>query len=312
MNIRQLRCFETLMVLGTATDAAAALGISQPAVSVAIASLEKELGFALFERVKGRLRPTREAQFLLDDAKSAVGAIDRAVQTARAVRNHTHGNLVIASYPGIALEFLPRVIAKFLKPRPGVRVELLSRSSHVLHELIPAQSFDVAIADLPVNRQDVLTRALSLECVCVLPKRHPLGRKRLITPPDLHGMPFFSLFKEHLIYLRVANAFAAANTHWNVVAECRFFASACAFVSQSWGACIVDPITANDFARRGLLVRPFRPSIMYDIGILLPVRRPQSRLTRDFVVEVERELQVFGASAGSARMRAADVQRRKL
>jgi DNA-binding transcriptional LysR family regulator len=125
-------------------------------------------------------------------------------------------------------------------------------------------------------------------------------------------MPFFSLFKEHLIYLRVANAFAAANTHWNVVAECRFFASACAFVSQSWGACIVDPITANDFARRGLLVRPFRPSIMYDIGILLPVRRPQSRLTRDFVVEVERELQVFGASAGSARMRAADVQRRKL
>ena len=45
--------------LGTATDAAAALGISQPAVSLAIASLEKELGFALFERVKGRLRPTR-------------------------------------------------------------------------------------------------------------------------------------------------------------------------------------------------------------------------------------------------------------
>jgi DNA-binding transcriptional LysR family regulator len=303
VNVRQLRCFETVMTLGTATEAAAALGISQPAVSVAIASLEQELGFVLFERIKGRLKPTREAQFLLDDARSAMGALDRAAQTARAIRNHTHGNLVIASYPGIALEFLPRVLAKFLKSRPGVRVELLSRSSHVLHELIPAQSFDVAIADLPVNRQDVLTRALSLECVCVLPKRHALAGKRLIVPEDLHGVPFFSLFKEHLIYNRVARAFAAANAHWNVVAECRFFASACAFVAQSWGASIVDPITASDFAHRGLAVRPFRPSIVYDIGILLPARRPQSRLTKDFIPYVEREIRAFTGPAGRGRDR---------
>jgi DNA-binding transcriptional LysR family regulator len=282
-----------VMTLRTATEAAAALGISQPAVSLAIASLEKELGFVLFERVKGRLKPTREAQFLLDDAKSAMGALDRAAQTARAIRGRTHGNLVIASYPGIALEFLPRVLTKFLKSRPGVRVELLSRSSHVLHELIPAQSFDVAIADLPVNRQDVLTRAMPLECVCVLPKRHALAKKRFIVPQDLHGMPFFSLFKEHLIYYRVASAFAAANAHWNVVAECRFFASACAFVAQSWGATIVDPITASDFAGRGVVARPFRPSIVYDIGILLPMRRPQSRLTRDFIADVEREIGAF-------------------
>ena len=291
------------MALGTATEAAAALGISQPAVSLAIGSLERELGFVLFERVKGRLKPTREAQFLLDDAKSAIGAIERAGQTARAIRSRTHGNLVVASYPGIALEFLPRVLSRFLKSRPGVRVELLSRSSHVIHELIPAQSFDVAIADLPVNRQDVQTRAMSLECVCVLPRRHALAQKRFIEPKDLDGMPFFSLFKEHLIYYRVASAFAAANAHWNVVAECRFFASACSFVAQSWGASIVDPITASDFAQRGLAVRPFYPSIMYDIGILLPVRRPRSRLTRDFVAEVEREIALFTSTSKTVRPR---------
>jgi DNA-binding transcriptional LysR family regulator len=280
------------MTLGTATEAAAALGISQPAVSLAIASLEKELGFVLFERVNGRLKPTREAQFLFDDARSAMGALDRAAQTARAIRSRTHGNLVIASYPGIALEFLPRLLSKFLKTRPGVRVELLSRSSHVIHELIPAQSFDVAIADLPINRQDVETRAMSFECVCVLPKKHALARKRVIEPKDLHGVPFFSLFKEHLIYYRVASAFAAANVHWNVVAECRFFASACAFVSQSWGASIVDPITAKDFAHRGVVARAFRPAIIYDVGLLLPRRRPQSRLTKDFIAELEREIEL--------------------
>jgi DNA-binding transcriptional LysR family regulator len=301
VNVRQLRCFETVMALGTATEAAAALGISQPAVSLAIGSLERELGFVLFERVKGRLKPTREAQFLLDDAKSAIGALERAGQTARAIRSRTHGNLVVASYPGIALEFLPRVMTRFLKTRPGVRVELLSRSAHVIHELIPAQSFDVAIADLPANRQDVQTRAMSLECVCVLPRRHALTRKRFIEPKDLDGVPFFSLFKEHLVYYRVASAFAAANAHWNVVAECRFFASACAFVAQGWGASVVDPITAGDFAQRGVVTRPFRPAVVYDIGLLLPARRPQSRLTRDFIAEVEREMQAFTGATGRGR-----------
>jgi len=124
-------------------------------------------------------------------------------------------------------------------------------------------------------------------------KRHPLARKRFIEPGDLDGMPFFSLFKEHLIYYRVASAFAAANARWNVVAECRFFASACAFVAQSWGASFVDPITARDFAHRGVVARPFRPAIVYDVGLLLPQRRPQSRLTRDFVTEVEREIQSY-------------------
>ena len=59
------------------------------------------------------------------------------------------------------------------------------------------------------------------------------------------------------------------------------------------GATIVDPITASDFAGRGVVARPFRPSIVYDIGILLPMRRPQSRLTRDFIADVEREIGAF-------------------
>jgi DNA-binding transcriptional LysR family regulator len=284
------------MTHGTATEAALVLGISQPAVSLALSTLEKELGFPLFERVNTRLRPTREAAFLIDDVTSSLAALERVPRTASAIRGSAHGNLVIACYPGLAIEFLPKLLSRFMKTRPDVRVELLSRSSHVIHELIPAQSFDVAIADLPVNRQDIFTRALSLECVCVLPKRHPLTRKRVITPADLAGIPFFSLFKEHSVYYRVANTFAAANAHWNVVAECRFFASACAFVAQGWGASIVDPITAEDFSSRGVVARRFRPSITYDIGIIQPRRRPIARLTRSLVEELERSMQAYAVA----------------
>ena len=62
MKFRQMECFRELMVAGTVTAAAKALGISQPSASSLITNLERELGFALFKRTKGRLVPTPEAQ----------------------------------------------------------------------------------------------------------------------------------------------------------------------------------------------------------------------------------------------------------
>lgn len=61
MRPRQLEIFTAVMRAGTVTGAARLLNISQPALSQTLMHAEDELGFALFERVKGRLRPTPEA-----------------------------------------------------------------------------------------------------------------------------------------------------------------------------------------------------------------------------------------------------------
>ncbi|MFI4986867.1 MAG: LysR substrate-binding domain-containing protein, partial [Alphaproteobacteria bacterium] len=178
---------------------------------------------------------------------------------------------------------------------PDVRVELHSRSAHVIHELIPAQRFDIAIADLPANQRGVQTEPLTFECVSVLPAGHPLAEKDVITPRDLDGVPFISLFNEHIIYYRVASAFAAANVHWNVVAETRFFASNCAFVAYGTGVSIVDPITAADYASRGLVAKRFLPRIPYEIGLLYPTERPRARLLDALVLVLKRHLAPYVA-----------------
>ncbi len=293
MNLRQMECFRAVMSAGGVTRAAALLGVTQPAVSGLIRALEDELGFALFQRVNGRLRATAEAQYLLEDVARTLGNLERTRQTARAIRAGAHGRLVIASYPGIAIDFLPRVVAAFMAERPGVRVELNSRSAQVIHELIPSQSFDIAIADLPADRHGVQTEPITLDCVCVLPAGHALARRRAIGPRDLDGVPFVTLFRDHLIHYRVAQAFANANAAWNVVAETRYFASNCAFVAYGTGVSIVDPITAAEHARRGLVARPFRPRIPYEIGLLVPTERPRALLLDGFVAHLKHHLRPF-------------------
>ncbi|WP_154582145.1 LysR family transcriptional regulator, partial [Bordetella pertussis] len=64
MRLRHIEIFEAIRRTGSLTEAAAALHISQPAASKLLAHAEAQLGFKLFERVKGRLVATREAEIL--------------------------------------------------------------------------------------------------------------------------------------------------------------------------------------------------------------------------------------------------------
>lgn len=293
MNLRQIECFQAVLDNGTVTRAAALLGISQPAVSNMLAGLEHDLGFALFERVNGRLKPTPEARYLQEDVARTLGSLERIRQTAQAIRERTQGSLVIASYPGLAIDFLPRVVAEFLARRSQVRINLYSRSSHVLHELIPAQGFDIGIADLPANRPGVRTEPLAMECVCVLPPDHPLAAHQVLTPTLLAGVPFVALFNDHATHFRLASAFAAANAAWNVVVECRLFAACCTLASLGVGIALVDPITAHEHSQRNLVIRRFEPAIHYEIGLLYPTERPQSALLTDFATLLRRRLKPF-------------------
>lgn len=74
MNLRQLEVFYAIMQAGTVSGAARLLHVSQPNVTRVLAHTEQQLGFALFERVKGRLVPTQEAKALLPEAEKSLSA----------------------------------------------------------------------------------------------------------------------------------------------------------------------------------------------------------------------------------------------
>ncbi|WP_317054415.1 LysR family transcriptional regulator [Roseovarius rhodophyticola] len=289
MQIREIECFQAIMTAGTMTRASQMLGISQPAVSNTIATLEHRLGFKLFLRKSGRLQPTPEALIFNEDAQRMLEAVVRTNEAALRLRHGERGHLTISAFPGVSIRVLPEIIGRFLETREDVKIRLLSRSSHIVIEQLPSQMFDIAIAERPSQFVGVDAETVSYECCCVLAKDHPLARHDVLTPELLDGVPFAALFRDHMTTYQLRQAFSAVQAVWNVTLEAQYFASLIEYVRASNAVALIDPINSQGFTE-GLVTRPFKPAVQYQIGVLTPQDKPLSKVAESFLEHLRVEL----------------------
>ncbi len=290
MDVKLLEAFRAVVDNRSVTAAAQSMGLTQPAVSSQIAKLEEAVGFSLFERSGGRLKPTAEGMVFYAEASRVLGEVDRLAAATAQIREGQSGRLVIASHPSAAISLLPSLVAEFLRERPGVSVRLLSRHSDVVSQLLPSESFDVGIAELPVDETDVKLVKYQMRCVAILPPRHPLATRRSLTPKVLADHPMVMPARSHQVPNRILGLFAAAGARLNIRAEAEFFASLCALVAAGTGWSLVDPLSAASFSHLGLVVRPFEPALPYDIGVFHHRDREPSVLAAAFLDLLDRKL----------------------
>ena len=283
MDVKLLEAFRAVVDTMSMTAAAQTMGITQPAVSSQIAKLEETVGFSLFERAGGRLKPTPEGMLFYAEASRVLGEVDRLTTTTAQIREGQSGRLVIASHPSAAISLLPPLVAEFLRERPGVSVRLISRHSDVVSQLLPSESFDIGIAELPIDETDVSVVKYQMRCVAILPPRHPLTSRKVVTPKLLAEYPMVMPARSHQVPNRIFATFAAAGAQINAVAEAEFFASLCALVSEGTGWSLVDPLSAASFGHLGLVVRPFEPAVVYEIGVFHRRDREPSVLAAAFL-----------------------------
>ena len=225
MDVKLLEAFRAVVDSRSVTAAAQALGITQPAVSGQIAKLEESVGFPLFERAGGRLKPTPEGLLFYAEATRVLGEVDRLAATTAQIREGQSGRLVIASHPAAAISMLPPLVAAFVAERPGVSVRLVSRHSDVVSQLLPTEGYDLGIAELPVDETAVRLVRYQMRCVAILPPRHALASRKLLTPALLSGQPMIAPARSPQMLSRVYGTFAGADAQINAVVEAEFFAS---------------------------------------------------------------------------------------
>ena len=205
MNLRQLEAFRAVMLSGSVTQAAAALHISQPAVSKLLADLEYHLGFPLFVRSKGvALTVTPEADVFFHEVERSFAGIAVLKRAAADIRNASTGTLRIAALPALAVSFLPSVITTFRRRHAGVDRDMIIETQYAM--------------------------------------------------------------------------------------------TICALVLQGLGCSILNPITAADYVDRGLVVRPFKPEILFDYMLFTPKLRPMSQVAQAFIAVLEEHRAAFLAT----------------
>jgi len=290
MDVKLLEAFRAVVDSRSVTAAAQALGITQPAVSGQIAKLEESVGFPLFERAGGRLKPTPEGLLFYTEATRVLGEVDRLAATTAQIREGQSGRLVIASHPAAAISMLPPLVAAFVAERPGVSVRLVSRHSDVVSQLLPTEGYDLGIAELPVDETAVRLMRFQMRCVAILPPRHALASRKLLTPALLSGQPMIAPARSPQMLSRVYGTFAGADAQINAVVEAAFFASCCALVAAGTGWSLVDPLSAQSFSHLGIVARPFEPAVIYEIGVFHRRDREPSVLAAAFLELLESKL----------------------
>lgn len=300
LNPRQIEAFRTVIVTGGVTSAARALNISQPAVTRLIHDLQYALGLTLFERRGTRLVPTNEALSLYREVERQFVGLEQIQNTARNLREGLSGSLRIAALPTFNVGFLSRIVAAYLKDKPGLDVAIYGSISSQVVDWVATGFCDIGFAQYPLDFPNIDVEALpSVPAVAVLPEGHRLAEKAFLEPLDFAGEPFVSLAGSTQWRYRTDALFSAARVTRQMRVETPLSMIACSLVASGAGIGIVDPYTAAEYCGRGVVTRPFRPVVLYDIGTVWPAGRFRSPLARDFADRVRAAVAALAADAGA-------------
>ncbi|NVK40356.1 MAG: LysR family transcriptional regulator [Oceanospirillaceae bacterium] len=300
LTYRQIEAFRAVMISGTTSGAANILCISQPAVSRLLSDFEDTVGVNMFERHKKRLVPTPEARFFYEEVERAFVSLEQLSRAAEELRGFHLGSLRIGSMPAVAVEFLPTLLRRFSDEHAGVSLTLQVRSTQQVADLVASQHFDLGVIS-GIHLTDPAIEAETLadsRMVCVLPPGHRLGVRDSVTPGDLEGEVFVSLGTEQDLRYKIDNVFEQAGVSRQLLIDTQLHYAACSFVLAGSGVSIVDPITAQHYAKLGLVVKRFEPRIDYRYSIIFPRHRSRSGLTKAFVALLQEELAALQRQSG--------------
>jgi DNA-binding transcriptional LysR family regulator len=262
--------FRAIMLHGNLGRAAEACASSQPTLSRELARLEQLLGFDLFDRVRGRLRPTVRALALMQEVERSFVGLEQIAARAIELRTQATGRLRIACLPALAHALVPRALVHLAQTHPGLAVSVHPMESPWLEQAMSEQRFDLGLSetgDAPAGVD--LQPLLKVKEVAVLPRGHRLCRKTQLQPRDFAGERFVSLAAGDPYRSAIDEMFERANVPRATLLETTSAVAVCAMVRQSLGVAIVNPLTALELSGPDLVVRPLSVAISYQVNLLV-------------------------------------------
>jgi DNA-binding transcriptional LysR family regulator len=286
LSMRALECLVTIVEQGSLTKAAAALHMSQPALSHQIAAIERELGTPVVERLSRGIRPTAAGMAAVAEARIALAAADRAVMAGRRVATGTGGRIRIACAETMTAWVLVPVLRFWRRRFPDVELDLKEyTSSDRMLEVLLGGGADIVVGPPPTMTDEHVEVLGSEEIVVVASPEHRFAK--------MQAVPLAELAAEPLVYYNPDNG--------NAVWIDRFAAqrgvalpqptlrtgsprTAAQLAAAGMGVAIV-PFSALT-PRPGGTIRSFDPPALRDVIVI--VAAPHDDLLRRFVADLKR------------------------
>ena len=263
LKVRQLQVFREVLREGSTRRAAAALGISQPAISQHVKQLEATLGITLFERSTNRVLPLQQAWELLRNVELALNALERLQSTIFAMKNEGRQRIALATPAVFGFVTLPKVVA-IIRSKTGSNVRTISGTYDQIGEHILAGRADLGISRLPLDPCLFQWAPLgSARNVCVFHPSHRFSSQACIEARDLAGETIVDIDPRYASHQMNMNALRFEGIEPDILVEYDSSGHEAGFVSAGLGVSITNEILAREYAAFGLETRPVEPSALY-------------------------------------------------
>lgn len=190
ITLKQMKILEAVVEQRSYTDAAKALFMTQPAVSMQIKQMENQIGLPLFEREGKRVTTTEAGLELLHYAQNIRQQLDEAEQVLEELKGLKRGKLHL-TMASTANYFAPHLIAAFHHEYPGADVTLDVTNRSGLLDALDNNTTDMVIMGRPPEGHNLIgIPFINNPLVVIAYPEHPLAQKKSIPLSEVANESF--------------------------------------------------------------------------------------------------------------------------
>lgn len=264
-TLLQLKSFVTVVEQGGFTAASRRLGLSQPAVSRAVATLEKELGAPLLVRGRDGLSLTGAGSVALTHAREAVRHLSMMRTEIAALAGEVTGTLSLASLPSVTAILVAPQLQAFAARYPAVTIRLLEGSETEVRDWLDQGAAEAGVVSLPIRGMDAAVLG-DQDMVAVVPAGHRLAGWNEVSYAELAKEPFIrSTGGCADVFGPVARRLGV---DFDVAFEAREMSAVLEIVRAGLGVSIL-PMAGLPDLPDDVVVRPLTPRTVRHLGVVV-------------------------------------------
>lgn len=280
MRVRHIEVFQAVLQAGTLTGAARLLNVSQPAASKLLQHAERQLGFALFTRLGGRLQLTAEGQQLRERIEKISDELRDLQRLTDSMHQPGHRSLKVVCIPTVSSRLLPDAVTALRRNYPDVRIELSTQHSREMVDSILLRESDLGLTLQDIYHPGIERQRLaSGAMVAIAPPGwwSPEELARPLSLGRLSGQPLIGIavrdglgrsLQAHTQYLDPAP---------DIGIWVQTYPLARTLVADGHGMAVVDPFTAWGNGDDAVQIRPLEPVL--EVGLSLIHRKGSGRMS---------------------------------
>jgi LysR family transcriptional regulator, cyn operon transcriptional activator len=261
MLVRPLRYLKAVADHGSFTRAAAALHVSQPALSQQIRELEERMGLQLLDRSGRTVRPTDAGEAYLRHVRRALDELEVGGRAIRDIQDLSSGTLRLGFTPSFAIYMLGPLIRRYRDRFPGIVLTITEMAQEEMELALGADALDLGLAFSDVVAEDVEWLPLHAERLSlIVGQRHPAANgNREMDAAALAAEPLALLGPSFATRAMVDRYMRRNGVHPHVAVEANSIAAIVEIVRLAELATILPETLAQE--QRGLCIVRLKPAI---------------------------------------------------